>query len=356
MTGASLQQQRIVTVDRLECTQSAFANKPRLPTSTAAIVGAVLGLALGSSAVPAQTAFPSQPLEIFVGFPAGTSVDMVARSIGDKLQQSLGQPVLIKNMPGASGNLATEAAAKSAPDGHKLVLAGNASIVVNQHLFDKLGYNPATDLVPISQVAITPNVLVVHPSVPAKTLQEFVSFARAQQDGVTYAHVGAGTSQHLAGVLLASTANFQLRHIPYRGGGAALYSDLTEGRVSACFCNIVGALPFIRDGKLTALAVSTLQRSTQAPEIPTLGEAGFPLIDTSPWFGFMAPAGTPATVIEKLHREIQNALSPDVRASFEKLGVIVVSGNSPSQFAATIKSESAFWAKIIKDNGVKAQQ
>jgi tripartite-type tricarboxylate transporter receptor subunit TctC len=318
----------------------------------AAVAGAMIGLDV--AAVSAQPAFPSRPIEIIIGFPAGSVVDIVARTIGDRMQKSLGQPLMVKNMPGASGNLATEAAARAQADGHTIVLAGNASLVVNQHLFDKLSYNPIADLAPISQVAITPNILVVNANVPARSLAEFVSLSRAQPGTVTYGHVGVGTSQHLAAVFLSNLAGIELRPIPYRGG-PAIYPDLIEGRIHACFCNIFTALPLIREGKLRALAVTSLRRAAAAPDIATLDELGFRGIDSSGWFGFLAPAGTPPAVIDRLHREIQSALSDDVQKTFENQGIITITGSSPSAFAATIKSESTYWEKVIKENGIKAQ-
>jgi tripartite-type tricarboxylate transporter receptor subunit TctC len=318
-----------------------------------AVAGVLLGAAALNQPAQAQPAFPSRPIEINVGFTAGSSVDIIARTIGERMQKSLGQPVIVKNVPGASGNLAVEAAARAQPDGHTLVLAGNASLVVNQYLFDKLAYNPATDLAPISQVAVTPNILVVNNTLPVKSLDDFVALARAKAGTIAYGHAGVGTSQHLAAVFLSDQARLDLQAIPYRGG-PAIYSDLIEGRIQACFCNIVTALPLIRDGKLRPLAVTSLKRAAAAPDIPTLDEAGIKGVDSSAWFGFLAPAGTPAALIEVLQREIRNALTPDIRKSFEDQGIIVVGDSSPA-FAATIRSESAYWEKMIKEKGLKAQ-
>lgn len=302
----------------------------------------------------AQPAYPSRSVEIVVGFPAGSAPDMVARTIGNKLKDELGQPVVVKNLPGASGNLAAAAVAKSSPDGHTLLLAGNASLVVNQHLFDNMGYDPVRDLAPVSRVVVTPNLLVVPPELPAKTLAEFVSLARSRPEGLTYAHVGIGTSQHLAGVFLENLAGVSLTPVPYKGG-PAIYPDLLSGRVSACFCNIGTALPLVRDSKLRALAVTSLKRSPSAPEIPTLAEAGFAEADTSAWFGLMLPGGTPTAIVDRLHRALQEAMVAEMRKSFEELGMIVALDGSPAEFAKTIETESNYWQRVLKAKGIKAQ-
>lgn len=333
-----------------ECVTSRFGRAGRL----LAMTGAVLGLSMPEGVAFAQAAYPSRPVEIVVGFPAGTSPDLIARTIADKLKDSLGQPVVVKNMPGASGNVAAAAVAKAQPDGHTLLLAGNASLVVNQHVFDNLPYDPTRDFAPVSQVAITPNILVVPPEIPAKTLQDFVSLAREKPEALTYAHVGVGTSTHLAGVFLESLVGIRLTPVAYKGG-PAIYPDLLSGRVSACFCNIATALPLVREGKLRALAITSLRRSPSAPEIPPLADSGFAEIDTSAWFGFVLPAGTPPAIVDRLQREIRKAMTAEVRMSFEKLGMIVVDNSSPSDFVKVIATESAYWQKAAKAAGIKVQ-
>lgn len=337
-------------MNAFEFAPSSFRRASRLLAMTSAL----LGLSAPEGVAFAQGTYPSRTIEIIVGFPAGTSPDLIARTIADKLKESLGQPVVVKNMPGASGNVAAAAVAKAQPDGHTLLLAGNASLVVNQHVFDNLPYNPARDFAPVSQVAITPNILVVPPEIPAKTVQDFVSLARAKPEALTYAHVGVGTSTHLAGVFLESLAGIRLTPVAYKGG-PAIYPDLLSGRVSACFCNIATALPLVREGKLRALAITSLRRSPSAPEIPTLAESGFSEIDTSAWFGFVLPAGTLPAIADRLQGEIRKAMTPEVRMSFEKLGMIVVDNSSPSDFAAVIATESAYWQKAAKAAGIKVQ-
>lgn len=318
-----------------------------------ALAIALLCLTSGDGSALAQPASANRPVEIVVGFPAGTAPDLVARTIGERMQASLGQPVVVRNMPGASGNIAAAAAAKAPSDGHTMLLAGNASIVVNQHIFENLPYDPERGLAPVSRVVITPNILVVPPDLPAKTLQEFLALARAKPEAVTYAHVGVGTSTHLAGVFLANLAKVQLTPVPYKGG-PAIYPDLLAGRVSACFCNVATALPLVRDGKLRALAVTSQKRLPSAPEIPTLEESGFTGVDSSAWFGFMVPAGTPTAEIERLHAQIRTAATVEVRKSLEDLGMIV-DIDSPAEFATLIAAESAYWAKVVKANSIKLQ-
>lgn len=319
-----------------------------------AMASALLGLSAPEGMAVAQEAYPSRTIEIVVGFPAGTSPDFIARAIADKLKDALGQPVVVKNMPGASGNVAAAAVAKAQPDGHTLLLAGNASLVVNQHVFDNLPYNPTRDFAPVSQVAVTPNILVVPPEIPAKTLQDFVNLAQAKPEALTYAHVGVGTSTHLAGVFLESLAGIRLTPVAYKGG-PAIYPDLLSGRVSACFCNITTALPLVRQGKLRALAITSLRRSPSAPEIPTLADSGFAEVDTSAWFGVVLPASTSPVIVDRLQQEIRKAMTAEVRASFENLGTIVVDNSSPSDFAAVIATESAYWQKAAKAAGIKVE-
>lgn len=334
--------------------RSTSAPNPHQGGRLLAVICAWLCLLTLPGPAATQPVYPSRPIEIVVGFPAGSAPDVVARTIGNKLKDALGQPVVVKNLPGASGNLAAATVAKSSPDGHVLLLAGNASLVVNQHLFDNLGYDPARDLAPVSRVVVTPNLLVVPPELPATTLAEFVSLARSKPESLTYAHVGVGTSQHLAGVFLESLAGVSLTPVPYKGG-PAIYPDLLAARVSACFCNIGTALPLVRDGKLRALAVTSLKRSPSLPEVPTLAEAGFAEVDTSAWFGLVLPAGTPTVIVDRLYRALQDAMAPEVRKSFEDLGMIVALDSSPADFGRTIEKESAYWQRVLKAKGLKAQ-
>lgn len=314
----------------------------------------LMAACLGSGSVLGQVQYPSATVKIIVGFPAGTAPDTLARLLADRLRPALGQPVIIEPAVGAGGNIAADRVAKARPDGHTLLLTGNAAMVVNQNLYEKLPFDPTKDLVPISQVAITPNVLVIHPDMPAKSVQELIALARAKPDELTYAHVGVGTSQHLAAELLKQAAGITIRAVGYRGANA-IYPDLMAGRVSLCFCNIVSALPLVQDGKLRALAVTSLRPSPAAPHLPTMDASGFSGFQADAWFGLVAPVGTPPSVIATLHRETEKVLSDaDMRKTLIELGMVPV-GNSPEQFAEVIKSEIPYWDKLIKTLGLTLQ-
>jgi tripartite-type tricarboxylate transporter receptor subunit TctC len=317
-----------------------------------------LAIALSLLAAPgafAQTSYPEQTVRILVGFPPGTAPDVAARIIGEKLNISLGKPVVIENLSGASGNIACDRVAKAAPDGYTLIMCGNGSLVVAPNLYDKLPYDPVKDFAPITQVFVAANILVVHPDVPVKSIAELVALAKAKPGELTYGHTGPGTSQHLAGELFKSMAKVDIRPIAYRGSTAVL-PDLLAGRISMGFTNIVNVLPLVKDGKLRAFAVSSRKRTALAPELPTMIESGFPDYEAVPWFGLMAPAGTPQPIIDKLHDETVKVLAiPEVRKSLEIQGLDVI-GGTPAEFADVIRKETPYWAKIIKEAGIKASE
>jgi tripartite-type tricarboxylate transporter receptor subunit TctC len=303
------------------------------------------------SAASAQT-YPDKPIRLLVGFAAGGPADITARLIGDRLAEVWGQPVIVENVTGAAGNLATDRVAKSAPDGYTLLAAASATIVTNPSLYQKLPFDPVKDLAPITQACYTPNILAVHPDLPARSVQELVAYARQNPGTLTFGSAGAGTSQHLAGELFRTMAGIDIQHVPYRGI-AAVMPDLIAGRLTMAFGNISAVLPLVRDGKLRALAVTSTRRYAAVPELPTMIEEGFAGFDSTAWFGLMAPAGTPPDLIEKLHRESVRILAlPDVRKRFEDLGIEVI-GNTPAEFAAVIRSETPHWAKVIRDAGIK---
>jgi tripartite-type tricarboxylate transporter receptor subunit TctC len=302
----------------------------------------------------AQAAYPKQAVKILVGFPAGTAPDTLARLLADRFQRSLGQPVIVENTVGAGGNIAADRAAKAEPDGHVLLLAGNASLVVNQSLYEKLPFDPLKDFVPISQVAITPNVLVVHPDVAAKSVQELVALARAKPDELAYAHAGAGTSQHLAAEIVKHTAGINMRGVAYRGAQTAL-PDVVAGRVQVCFCNIATTLPLVREGKLRALAVTSSEPSPSAPGVPTMAASGFPGLKADSWFGLVAPAGTPPAIVSRLHADTAKLLTePALVKTLTELGMIPV-GNSPQAFATLIDAEARYWAGVLKTMALRIQ-
>jgi tripartite-type tricarboxylate transporter receptor subunit TctC len=317
---------------------------------TIGLVVAALAL-FASGDAPAQT-YPDKPIRILVGFAAGGPADISARLLADRLAEAWGQPVVVENVTGAAGNLATDRVAKAAPDGHTLLLAASATIVTNPSLYQKLPFDPVKDLAPITQICFTPNILAVPTDVPAKSVTELVAFVRTHPGALTYGSAGVGTSQHLAGELFKTLAGIDIQHVPYRGI-AAVMPDLLGGRLTMAFGNISAILPLVRDGKLRALAVSSPRRSASVPDLPTMIEAGFPGFDATAWFALMAPAGTPVAIIEKLHRETVRILAlPEVRKRFDTLGMEPV-GNTPAEFAAEIARETPQWAKVIRDAGIK---
>jgi tripartite-type tricarboxylate transporter receptor subunit TctC len=303
----------------------------------------------------AQTNYPEQTVRIVVGYPPGVAPDVTARLLADKFSEAWGKPVVVENVSGAGGNIAADRVAKAPPDGYTLVMGGNSSIVISPSLYDKLPYDPIRDFAPISQIFVAPNLLVVHPDVPAKTLPELVALARANPGKLTYGHAGVGTSQHLAGELFKAMTHTDIQAVAYRGS-TAVVPDLLAGRITMFFGNVVNVLPQVRDGRLRAFAVTSLKRSAITPDLPTMDESGYPGFEAVPWFGLMAPAGTPQAVIDKLHRETVRVLAmPDVRKKMADLGLDII-GNSPAEFAAVIKAETPAWAKIIKDAGIRVSE
>jgi tripartite-type tricarboxylate transporter receptor subunit TctC len=263
-----------------------------------------------SSPAIAQTGYPTRPIRLLVGFSGGTPADIGARVLGDKLAEGLGKPVVIENVAGASGNLAGDRVAKSEPDGHTLVLAANSAIVINPSLFAKMSYDPTVDLVPITQVFSYADVLVVNNDMPVTNVQELVEYARSRPGKLTIGHAGAGTTIHLAAELFKSMAGIDIRPIPYRN---TFLPDVMAGQIDMGFSTPLSGLPLAREGKLKALAVTSLQRITVAPDIPTMAESGFPGFDIVVWWGLMAPAKTPPAIINKLYQESTRVLTlPEV--------------------------------------------
>jgi tripartite-type tricarboxylate transporter receptor subunit TctC len=313
---------------------------------------AALLVVLTAENAGAQSAYPNRAVRIVVGFPAGTAPDVSARILANKFSEHWGVPVPVENITGAGSNIATERVAKSTPDGYTLLMGGNSALVVSPSLYEKLPYDPVKDFALISQVFVAANILTVHPDVPAKTLAELVALAKAQPGKLTYGHAGIGTSQHLAGELFKYMAHVDITPVAYRGS-TAVVPDLLAGRLTMFFGNVVNVMPLIRDGKLRAFAVTSLKRSGLAPELPTLAESGFPGFEAVPWFGLMAPAGTPPDIIDKVYREtVKDLALPDVRKAMGEQGLDII-GNSPAEFAAVLQAEIPAWAKVIKEAGIK---
>jgi tripartite-type tricarboxylate transporter receptor subunit TctC len=298
--------------------------------------------------------YPSKPIKLIVPFPAGSTPDIVGRTLGQKLSEGWQQPVVVDNRTGAGGNIGTAEAAHAAPDGYTLLIGINGPVAVNKALYDKLPYDPDKDLKPISLLASGAQVLAVHPSVPANDLRQFVDYVRANPEKLSYGSVGAGSASHLTMELLRSQAQLLLVHVPYRGF-PPLVQDLLAGQIQASFAIIPAVLPQIKAGKLKGLAVTSARRSALAPEIGTVAEQGFPQFDATAWIGLLAPARLPKGIVDKLAAETQRIMRlPEVREALGRQGFEVV-GGTPEDFATFIHAETEKWTRIVKATGAKAQ-
>ena len=308
-------------------------------------------LALWAAGASAQT-YPSKPIRLVVPFPAGGSLDVVARAIGQKLSEAWGQPVVIDNRPGAGGNIGADLVAKSLPDGYTILEGALSTHAVNVSLYSRMPYDPVRDFEPITLVAVTPNVLVLNPSVPANDVKELIAYAKANPGKLSFGSGSNGSAGHLAGELFKMEAGVDMVHVPYKGAAPAM-QDLLAGRVQLMFDNLANSMQQVRAGKLKALAVTTAHRSTLVPELPTLSEAGLPGFDISTWWGFLAPRGTPKEIVAKWNAEVTRILAtPEMKAFFAQQGA-EPSPTSPEAFEAMIQSEIAKYAKIVKASGAK---
>jgi tripartite-type tricarboxylate transporter receptor subunit TctC len=299
----------------------------------------------------AETNYPTRPIRLIVSFAPGGSVDGVARLIGRKLTESWGQQVVIDNRPGAGGNLSAELAARAAPDGYTLYMS-SASLVVNPSLYRKVAYDPVRDFAPVTLLAAVPNVLVAHPSVPAKNVADLVALAKKSPGRINYASTGSGSSGHLTMELFRSMARVDLMHIPYKTAGQAQV-DLVAGQVSLWFPTIPGALPFIKAGKINALAVSGAARSAALPDVPTVAESGIRDFEATTWYPVLAPAATPAEIVTRINRQLVAIVkTPQMHDQLTHAGV-EPTGSTPSELAAHIRSELPKWAKVVKTAGVR---
>ena len=302
----------------------------------------------------AAQGYPARGITIVVGFTAGGTTDIIARTIAERLNKAWGQPVIIENKPGAAGNIGAEIVAKAKPDGYTLLMGSVGPLAVNASLYQKLPFDNIKDFAPITLVADVPNMLVVNPrTVSAKTFQEFITLARANKGKFFYASTGSGTSSHLSGEMLNMAAGLDLTHVPYKGA-VALNDVLSGDQVQLMFGTIPSVIQHVRGGKLRALAVTSLRRSDSSPEVPTIAELGYPGFDASSWFGLVGPAGLSRDIAGKLQSEIAAALKdPALRDKFVQQGSDPV-GNTPEQFGEYIRAETAKWAKIVKASGAKA--
>ena len=317
-----------------------------------------LHLAAGAAALPtvsriamAQT-YPSRPVRWIVGFPPGGGNDIFARLIGQWLSERLGQPFVIENRPGAGSNIATEAVVRASPDGYTLLLV-NAANAINASLYDKLNFIFIRDIVPIAGIVHVPVVVVVHPSVPAKTFPEFIAYAKANPGNLNMASNGNGSIPHLSGELFKAMAGVNMLHVPYRGTGPAL-TALLGGQVQVMFASMPGSVEYVKAGKLRALAVTTVTRSNELPDIPTVGDF-VPGYEVSQWYGVGAPKGTPTEIIDKLNKEINTGLAdPKIKARLEDLGGIPMP-MMPDEFGKMIAEDTEKWAKVIRAANIKPE-
>jgi tripartite-type tricarboxylate transporter receptor subunit TctC len=311
-------------------------------------------LALIFSGYACSQNLPQKPVRFVVGFTPGGPSDILARSLGQKLAERFGQQVLIENRPGAGGNLAAEAVAKSAPDGHTWLLGNNSILATNQSLYRSLAYDPVKDFAPVALVAIQPNILVVVPGLSVFSVKDLIAMAKANPGKLNYASSGAGAAAHLAGELFKAMAGVDIVHVPYKGAQPAL-TDVIAGQVQMMFATSASVIPYVRAGRLRALAVTTAQRSASVPELPTVSEAGVPGFEATTWHGVVVPAATPAEIIQRINKEIDFVLGQkDLREKLNNLGAEVVSG-TPKDFADFIAREIPKWAKVIRDSGARAE-
>jgi len=309
---------------------------------------------LSGSALAAAADFPAKPIHLIVPFPPGGGNDTVARAIAQEVGPDLGQPLIIDNRPGAGGSVGAELAAKAPADGYTLFLAGVGSHAVNPNLHKKLPYDAVKDFTPITLIASAPSVLVVNPSVPAKTVAEFTAYARANPGKLNYASNGNGSAAQLAAAMYEWMAGVKMVHVPYKGIAPAM-TDLLSGEVQLMFGTIVALVPHIQAGKLRALAVTSKKRSSLLTDIPTLAESGLPEYEAGSWYGILAPAGTPPDIIAKLNTVVVKALrQPDVAKRLVQEGAEPI-GSTPEEFGAHIKSEIARVGRVVREAGIKIE-
>ena len=314
-----------------------------------------LALLLGTFAVGSvqAQAYPAKPVRVVVAFTPGGTTDILTRLVSQQLSERLKQPFVIDNKPGAGGNIGTEFVVRSAPDGYTVIVNSVGPIAVNPTLYNRLSYNPLTDLVPIVQIADVPNVLVVHPSVSANTVEELIAYAKANPGKLNFASTGVGTSSHLSGFMLGKRAGFEATHIAYKGADAV--RDLLAGRIHFMFATIPSVMPHIQAGKLRPIAVSSAQRSRSMPEVPTIAEKGFPGFEAGSWFGFFAPKGTPEAVIGALNKAVNDVIAmPAIEQQMIREGADPV-GGSPAQFAQFVQREHEKWKVIVMASGARAE-
>jgi tripartite-type tricarboxylate transporter receptor subunit TctC len=316
------------------------------------IVALIICLAVFSSAALAQ-GYPDKPVRLVVPWPPGGSVDIIGRLIGVKLGQVLGQPIVIENRSGASGNIGMETVARSRPDGYTLVL-NTIPLATNPSLFTQIPFDVSKDFAPIALIAKMPHLLIATQALAVGNMRDLLALASSQPGKLTYSSAGNGSTFHMAGELFKYLSNTAIVHVPYRGGGPAL-TDAVSGQVDISFPSFVAALPFVKAGKVKALAITSLSRSPLLPEVPTIAEAGLPAYEFTSWFMLLAPAGTPSDIVLKLNRAVTETMkSPELAERFANEGTEIVSG-SPEQAGSFLNRELTQWSRIIKERGIKSE-
>jgi tripartite-type tricarboxylate transporter receptor subunit TctC len=314
---------------------------------------AAVALVLAGGAL-AQSTYPSRPVTMVVGFAPGGGTDITARTIAKKLADYLGQQVIVENRAGAGGNIATDLVSKANPDGYTILLGNVGSLAVAPHLISKLPYDPQRDLAPISMAVVFANVLVVHPTVPASTLDEYVKLSHSRPGGMPYGTSGIGGAGHLAGELFRLMSKANLVHVPYKGGGPAM-SDLLGAQIPSLFASAPSVVPHVKSGKIRALAVTGAKRSASFPDVPTIAELGYPGYEATNWYAFVAPSKTPREIIERLNRDIVRTLNtPETRDQLLGHGE-EPTPTTPEELAKIIERELATWGRVVKEAGIQAQ-
>ena len=312
----------------------------------------LVAVCTGITALAGAQTYPAKAVRIIVPFPPGAGVDIVTRAVSGRLGEALGQQLIVDNRAGAGGIVGAEIAAKAPADGYTLFMGTAGILTVIPHMNSKAPYSPERDFIPISLVAGVPSMLVVHPSLPVKSVRDLIALARARPGALNYASTGNGTLPHLAAEFFKAQAKINMVHIAYKGSAPAT-TDLLSGQVEVFFGNVLSVIEQVRSGRLRALTVTSLQRQAVAPDVPTMVESGFPGFEAGTWFGLLAPAGTPRDIIARLHTDIAKTVRlPDVQKQLAGQGATTI-GNTPEQFAAYIRTESAKWAKVLAASGVR---
>ena len=316
----------------------------------------LLALVLSALALDAAAqAYPARPVRVLVGFAPGGPNDIIARGYGARLAEGLGQPFVVENRTGAAGNLAAEAVARAAPDGHTLMLGSTGTNAVNPSLYPSLGFDPVRDLTPVSVVATSPSALAVHPNVAAKNVRELIALARAQPGKLTYASAGSGSSQHLSAEMFKQAAGVDIVHVPYKGAAPGI-TDLLAGQVDMSFAPVANVVPYAKTGKLRLLGVTGASRSEFAQGVPTIAESGVPGFDVITWYAFFATSGTPAPIVERLNAELRRiAHNAQLKDQLASLGIDASASASPAEARAYRDAEVERWGRLVRALGVKAE-